>query len=423
MADQDWNGLPYGHYGNAIYQTEERSWYFEKVPNQLRVLEQLGVSKTITPSPDLPNFTTDTDLALDPPFVRQSKQVDEIARSHPEFRPAASLLGPLLKTSEAVTTASKRHDPVKGSLLSFGRVFDERTRRSTQLAAFATGPTGSDVRVVQVQVQKQGWNDSKDIWLEVPVISGEETTWRGEGAPVLQIMFAQPIESGENLLAVRTSCRTIIFKPVLRKSGPARLQLRLLFEFGTAGRGDDTHADVAFNPWFPRQFAVIDQNARWKVMEFSNRESSDAVCIRSSALDEDGARKTTLNDGWARVLWVYNPNTVLVATRHAVSLYDISSDASRLQDLPLNVSEVSAWVLDLVAVPSDPTRALVLTTTHVHSMHIDDKNGEPKARSTMRIRHFQNAEDVSLRLALSRNEGCMYTCPDETRRLLTSNQF
>lgn len=400
MADQNWNGLPYGNFGNAFYQAEEQTWRFEKIPNQSRVLQQLGDSKTVAPSPGLPNVTATSE----PPHVRQRKQVDEIIRDNPRFQPATSLLGPLLRTSEAVLGASQRHDPVKGSLLSFGRVFDERTRRSTQIVAFATGPTGSDVRIVQVQLQKQGWNDSKDVWLEMPVVAGEEMTWRVEGSPILQVSFAQPLESGENLLAVRTSCRTLIFKPLMKKSAPARLQLRLLIELATTEQGT---ADVAFNPWFPRQFAVLDQAAQWKIWEFSNRESSDVTCIRSSVIDDDDTRSTGLNDGWARISWIYNPNTVLVATRHSMSLYDVSSDPSKLQDLNLNVSDVSGWILDFATVPADPTRAVVLTTTHIQLVLVDERNGDPQARSVMRIRHFHNPEDVSLRLTLSLNSSML----------------
>ncbi|KAM0723116.1 hypothetical protein Q7P37_001316 [Cladosporium fusiforme] len=404
MADRDWNGLPYGHFGTAIYQAEENTWHFEKTPNQPRVLEQIGDPKIVAPSPSLPNPTAPTDLALEPLHIRQSKQIHDVVRSNPGLQPATPLLGSLHRTSDAVVAASERHDSTKGSLLSFGRIFDERTRRSTQVATFATGPTGGDVRVVQVQLQKQGWNDSKDVWLEVPVVAGEEATWSGGGAPVLQVCFAQPLESGECLLAIRTSCRTLIFKPVLKKSGPDRLQLRLLFELGITDMGEESHSDVAFNPWLPRQFAVIDQSARWKVWEFSNRESSHAACISSSIDEEENTWKTALNDGWARIQWICNPSTVLIATRHVVSLYDVSSDSLKLQDLELNVSETSGWLLDMCPVPFDPARALVLTTTHMHLVLVEERNGDPKARSVMRIRHFQNPEDVSLRLTLHRNE-------------------
>lgn len=404
MADHEWSGLPYGHFGNVTYQPEEQSWRFERVADQPRILESLGHPHIVIPATDSCDLTTAGNATKEPPKLRYDKQIKDFTRSFPEFQSASPLLRPLLQTSEAVESAANRHDPMKGDLLSFGRVFDEQTRRSTQIAAFATGPTGSDVRVVQVQLQKQGWDDSKDVWLEVPVVLGEETTWRGQGPPVQQVCFAQPIESGENLLAIRTVSNTKIYKPVMRKAGPSRLHLRLLFEVPTHVGQRNPPADVVFNTWFPRQFAMIDQSASWTVWEFRSRESSDATCIRSDVVEEDPDHETKINDGWARLVWVCNPSTVMVATRRSVTLHDISSGSTQLQKLEVNVSELAGWVLDLVTVPSDPTRALVLTTTHLHLISVEDRNGEVRARCATRIRHYRSPEDITLRLALFRDE-------------------
>lgn len=419
MADQDWNGLPYGHFGNAFYQPDEQAWQFEKVPHLPRVLEPIGHAEVIFPSSLPPSGSAESaSQNHETPSIRHGKGITDLVRSAPAFQPAASLLRPLLHTAEAVQDATQKHDPVKGRLLSFGRIFDESTRRSTQIVAFAAGPTGSHVRVVQVQLQRQGWDDSRDVWLEMPVISGEEAIWKSEGSLVQQVTFAQPLERGEGLLAVRTHGRVLIFKPVLRKTGPNRLQLRSLFETTTNQNDGVPYEDVAFNPWFPRQFAVIDRYAHWRVHEFRSRESSDAACICSSA-PEHTAPKNGLDDGWTRLLWICNPTTVLIATRRAVTLYDIAASSSKVQDIDVNVSDVSRWVLDVVRVPSDPTRVMVLTTTHLHLLCIDEKNGETRGRSAMRIRHFRSPEDITLRLTLFREEEGTYHRSWELRHKLT----
>lgn len=415
MADQDWNGLPYGHFGNAIYQPEEQSWKFEKVPEQPRILQPVGDAEVVVPPSRLPSAPT-KDVTQRPGFLseRHEKETTDLVRSLPAFQPATSLLRPLLHASEAVQDVTSRHDPARGTLLSSGRVFDEATRRSTQVVAFAAGPTGSHVRIVQVQLQKQGWDDSRDVWLEMPVVSGEEALWKGEGSPVQQVTFAQPLETGENLLAVRSSSRVLVFKPVLRKAGPNRLQLRSLFDVKTIQNNGVPFADVAFNPWFPRQFAVIDERENWHVWEFRSRQSSDATCIHSGVPDNDVFRKPGFSDGWARLVWIYNPSTVLVLTRRTVTLYDIASGSSKLQDVEVNLSDVSGWVLDVASVPSDPARVMVLTTTHLHLICVYEANGETRARSAMRIRHFRSPEDITLRLTLFREDEGMqkyYICP------------
>jgi RNA polymerase I-specific transcription initiation factor RRN6 len=409
MADQDWNRLPYGHFGNAFYQSEEQTWQFERVPDQPRILEPIEGSEVAVPSQISPSLVP-TKIASDPArpaHVLRDKQIAELLNLVPTVQPAASLLRPLLGASEAVEDATRHHDPVKGQLLSFGRVFDESIRRSTQLVAFAAGSTGSDVRVAQVQLQKQGWDDSRDVWLEVPVVIGEETTWRSEGSPVQQICFAQPLESGENLLAIRTNSRVSIFKPILREAGPMRLQLRLLFERSTGQNEGVPHADAAFNPWFPRQFAMVDQHAQWRVWEFRSRQSPNATCICSSQDDEENSPKTSLDDGWARLLWVCNPNTVVVAKRRSVTLYDVNSGAAKLQDVDVKVSDVSSWVVDIATAPTDPSHLLVLTTTHLYLFHVEERDGEARAKLSMRIRHFRSPEDITLRLTLFRDEDAL----------------
>lgn len=102
--------------------------------------------------------------------------------------------------------------------------------------------------------------------------------------------------------------------------------------------------------------------------------------------------------------WICSPSVVIIATRRAVTLHDITTTSSKLQDVDVGVLGTSGWVLDVLGIPSMPTRTLVLTTTHVHVIAVEDRNGEVRARSIMRIRHFRSSEDVTLRLSLLRDE-------------------
>jgi hypothetical protein len=130
MADQDWNGLPYGHFGNAFYQSEEQTWRFERVPDQPRILEPIEGSEVAVPSQISPS-SVPTKIAPNPAgpaHIVRDKQIAELLNLVPNLQPAASLLRPLLGASEAIEDATRHHDPVKGQLLSFGRVFDESIR-------------------------------------------------------------------------------------------------------------------------------------------------------------------------------------------------------------------------------------------------------------------------------------------------------
>ena len=299
--------------------------------------------------------------------------------------------------------ATARHDPVKGNLLCFGRIPDESLRRPARIAVLASGSSGSDVRFVQMQLQKQGWDDSKDIWLEVPIFAGEEAIWRGDASPVQQICFSSSLEGGESFVAVRFITRTLIFRPILQRLGPNRLDPRCLSEVLIDPSSGTSHVDVAFNPWFSRQFAIVDQSGSWSVHEFATKASTRAECIHYHAWSATSTGQSS--DGWARILWVSGPSTIVVADRCRVTLFDISSGPVKLQDIDVGLIDFAGWVLDLVVLPSRPDCLYILTTTHVLLVTFEENgNKDVEVRIAMRIRHFRSAEDISGRLHLFKDD-------------------
>lgn len=422
MASHAWNDLPYGHFGDARYDPEEGAWSFVRSPGRTPALTALCGIQTFVPSPERPD--TKSSHRYEIPSKRHERQIKEVTRRLPELQPASTLLRPLLQASEAVEEAAARHDPVKGSRLAFGRIFDESLRRHAQVAAFASGYSGSDLRIVQVQLQKQGWEDSKDIWIEVPVLAGEEAVWPSEGSPIQQVCFAKPVENGESLLAVRLITRTVIFKPVLRKSGPGRLRANELCEIRMSETGDVPHADVAFNPWFTRQFALVDQAGNWSIWEFDNREARDAECVhRWNSTSERNDTNSHLNDGWARVSWVYDPNTILLLTRYTAALYDIASGPQKLQDLDFGISEGAGWILDVSSLAGHANKICILTTTYLHVMSIAENDGAASARMDLRVRHYRSPEDITLNIAMHEDGEGKHASTGGVRLRLILNRF
>ena len=140
MADQDWNGLPYGHFGNASYQPDEQTWQFEKVPDLPRILHPVGDPELAVPSSKVPLWTYDTSRSTEQPGIKYERETADLVKLVPTLQSAAASLQPLLHASEAVEGASGHHDALQGTLLSFGRTFDASIRRSTQVVAFVSGP-------------------------------------------------------------------------------------------------------------------------------------------------------------------------------------------------------------------------------------------------------------------------------------------
>ncbi|KAK6443221.1 hypothetical protein LTR95_000045 [Oleoguttula sp. CCFEE 5521] len=402
MADQGQTDLPYGHYGNAVYDPEERTWSFQRaIYEERRVLTPLEDLTSAPPGTrDLPlqpdAKTTDHDHPLFP-SIRRQKQIDALIRRQPEVQPTAGLLGDLLRVSEAVEAATANHDPARGRLMSFGRIFHETLRRPVHAVAFATGPTGSDVRIELVQMQRQGWDDSRDVWLEVPTPTGIGTTWKGPGVPVQQVHFAQPVEGGEALLAVRLITSSVIFKPVMRKHGSQRLDANAILEPSINQTGGVPHADIAFNPSYGRQFAVIDQRGDWSVWESTSQMSSKVRRIHTSVSRNTAGHD--LEDGWARIIWVASPSIVLAATRTGATLFGTSTEPAEGTKISLGVLAGSGRVLDIAAIPSHLDWCCVLTSTHLCYVHVaKGKDDTIESRIEARVAHFRGEADISLRL-------------------------
>jgi len=412
MADRTRDGLLYGQFGQAIYDTDEQAWRFERSPNPGRLLETLGEPTLTYGAADDGNDAGQKGLYAGTPSQRHAKQINDLVKAFPEVQPASNLLSPLLGVSEAVESATARHDPLKGSLLAVGSIPSEVSRKSMQITAFPYGPTGSDLRLVEMRIRKRGWDDTKDAWIEVPVVRGEEELWLGEGAPIQQVCFAHALEGSDAFLAVRMITRTLIFRPALRR-GPAcgstgsRFDANRVFELPISSTGNIPHADVAFNPWYTRQFGMVDQAGHWSIWELEGRATRAAKRIREgSDADHSSYDGKVVADGWARITWVCNPSVVAVATRLQLCLSITMEDpASSVQNTVLDFHGGQGWILDIAVMPSHPAHLCVLTSELLQVYFVRSDGISISAMTVSSVRHYRNAEDVTLGLTVLEEGG------------------
>lgn len=405
MGDRADNDLSYGHYGDAIYDTDEQKWHFERLPNQAYALEPLGEPKLVV-EPSLIEIKASDSNEF--PSTRCEKQIKDLVKQHPEVQPATDLLTPLLRISEAVEQATARHDTARSSLLSSGSIYSESAHRCVPVIVHVSGPTGSDLRVVQEQTQRRGWSDSRDAWLEVPSFTGDEIIWHSEGAPIQQVMFAHLLEDvKETWLAVRLIMKTLIFRPILRKkpvsdTGSSRLDLNCIFEVPIEQTGGVLHADVAVNPWFTRQFALIDQAGYWSIWEYESRRKQAARFHRQCQVSPPERNSSTQYDGWARICWLLNPSTIAVCTRRKLLLFDISgNEPDQLQTDDVGLADDVGWITDMVPLPTAPDHLCVLTSTHLLVLQtMLNRKSAVSMKSAARIRHFRSSDDLSIRLSI-----------------------
>lgn len=405
MADSGGPELPYGHLGRASYDPDEQTWSFQRANDQAFRLRPLGEPRLVAKPAEIEDVEARLEIAGQRPSERYPRQLQDLVKRHPELQPASDFLPPLLHVSEAVQSATARHDPLKGNLLAFGTIPSEASHKTLTIAAFTTGPVGSDLRLVQVQNQRKGWDDARDAWIEVPTIHGEQAIWSGERVPIQQVCFAQTIERTDTFLAARLPTRTLIFRPLLRRepvSGPSasRLDANCIFDVPIANTGGLPHADVAFNPWYTRQFGTVDQAGCWSIWQLEGRSTSSAKCICTGSVLDNGSGSTkAADDGWARITWVSDLSTVGVCTRRRLALHKINDDGSTTSEttVVIDLTDGRGWILDFVLMPSQPSHLCVLTSSHI-TLYLVDEGGKV-ASAVMTIRHFRNPEDMTLSLS------------------------
>jgi RNA polymerase I-specific transcription initiation factor RRN6 len=384
----------YGQFGQAIYNHDEKAWEFQRSVKSSPIFQLLTEPKAVV-EPGERNAGFEED-GKEGPSRRRENQVKDLIKLYPELQPAGSLLKNLVRTSEAVEESSARYDPVKGILLAFGVVPDKLTKGRTKVIAYPTGPNGNDLHLVQVQTQRRGWSDVRNTYLQVPTLHGEKTIWRGPGIPIQSIVFANPLEGVDNYLAIRLITQILIFRPMLREvpvQGGSCLDMNLSVTLDMNQTGDHPFVDLAFNPWFTRQIAALDQRGRCTVLELVGKPRTGTNQVAQSQPTKDLAGRGPLQDCWGRVSWISGPSTIAVCTRRNLKVFSYAEkDLKELYDLDVGVCDVG-WILDMVVTSSHTKHVMIVTSHHVVVYHID----KALASKVAMVRHFRDADDISMR--------------------------
>ncbi|KAF2486843.1 RNA polymerase I-specific transcription initiation factor RRN6-like protein [Neohortaea acidophila] len=400
MAEPGLDKSFYGHFGQAEYNENEKEWRFERNLQSNFGFQVLGDPKAIV-EPTREIGIERTVEGEEGPSRRREIQIQRLARSYPDLTPAGHLLPELARISEAVDDTVNYHDPNQGRMLAFGKINDHRWNRGREVVAFPNGPSGSDLRVIQIQDEPSGWQDSKKVWLKVPVVQGEEAVWEGPGVAIQAIEFNSPKGRGEVFLIVRLITEVLLFRPFF-SSGASKLELNLLSRLSMDEIGGSPYAHVSLNPWNSRQLTLVDQAGAWSVHDLTTRGAISGPPLMSSALipGSADAQFDPMYDGWARILWTAASDIVLVCNREKAVLWSLSKQTSRqLPKVQTYLDSGMGWILDVAVVPSHDDHVALLTSAHVLIYRIGSiELGDLSAEIVACIRHFRNPEDIGMRL-------------------------
>ncbi|QDS72636.1 hypothetical protein FKW77_002345 [Venturia effusa] len=411
LADQS-----YGHFGTPVYDV------------------QRDVRRTISGTKNVEEEEKSTETEVNESMIEESgltKEIRSLVKEYPELQVAEDILYPLLHASEAVTAAIARYDPAAGDILAFGTaaVSDGQNRHyKTKLLAIPGGECGQMLRLIRLKVETYGW-DEHESRLMVPLPTKEIGWWIGKGAPILQICTPEILsqEDTGSFLAVRLPGTTLIFRPRYRSSPvppagihlgcmipPSRVDANLSLEITRRDWEGQQHADVTFDPWNQRRMAIVDQAGDWAILKLQREHEGKQTFVyklgHRGSLDGLSERSETRKcapiaqqDGWARILWVADKNTLLVCTRRRFQLFSLSAETA----LPFtSFLSKNQWILDVKRCSAMPTWLFVLTSTQILWLEIlpELDRGSDITTTTGKIllsaHHFRDPSDISLQMSL-----------------------
>ncbi|KAF1919926.1 RNA polymerase I-specific transcription-initiation factor-domain-containing protein [Ampelomyces quisqualis] len=425
MAEDNLSHLNYGHAGTATFDTDSRKWSFAR-DFTTTTLTQIAVSShnsiaavaAAIEHPTAPPSTRRTDAATN---------TKALLRSHPGLVPASDLLPELAVTSAAVVSASETYDPLVGNLYSTGSITcasrSEIWENPRRVAATVTGESRNILRLGFLSKETLGWGDDRSVWIRRQTLKNAESGyWNEEAAPIQQVCFSQSPDRS-TLLAVRLPTRTVIFRPFYSqrprpasrspyyKLSSSLIDAHPLLSLSIAKTGGSAHVDVAFNPEFQLQFAVVDQDHVWSVWDIDRTRRSDKysmTCLVQGRIAQQNDADLKGEDGWARILWVGDVNTILVCNRRQISVIEIRGGSFEYLPCPAVVSKRSAdWILDVSRHPTIRGQFFVLTSTDLFLMvvitssdAVDATVGSIGARVLVSWRHYRGTEDFTLSITL-----------------------
>ena len=352
--------------------------------------------------------------------------------------------------SHAITTC-KTCDPLVSSLFDIGYAVDlennDSGSRVVPIAVVASGECGNTISFWKIEDDVVELRTKTITSIRVPAIGQTEgIEWSAGGAPVRQICFAGTVEEKATWMAARLPHSTIIFRPQYHRnpvsvpisrdddhllpirSRKSRLDANPLVEILNTQTGGFAHADVTFNPWYQKQFAIVDERGNWSVWELSGRHRRTkgnwtAVSVKSGALpwldlgDAQDIDDHPRHDGWATIEWAGDVNSFIVSDRRCPMLYRMESGQVCPYTIELGLKRRTEWILDIKRSASNVSHAFILTTTRIFWLDITsspdptiaaENDSRPSLCPRLSWRHFRDPEDITLRLAsLPVDEGMM----------------
>jgi RNA polymerase I-specific transcription initiation factor RRN6 len=184
-----------------------------------------------------------------------------------------------------------------------------------------------------------------------------------------------------------------------------------ILSIGVENTGGYTHSDVTFNPNSQLQFAIIDQGYTWSIWNIEHPRKGDSYTassiLRGPIIDPEDTDATG-EDGWSRILWIADGDTLVVCNRRHLKIVSIEGATfAYLSCPPMFGKNSTDWILDVKQHPKHRRRFIVLTSTRLIVMEVttsrdasDGSTEDAGAAIVLSWRHYRSAEDFTLQMSM-----------------------
>ncbi|EPE27311.1 hypothetical protein GLAREA_03226 [Glarea lozoyensis ATCC 20868] len=415
MTDRKPTDLSYGHPGQATYDVEEKQWIFSRSPEHQQEFRQISPYKECFPA-SIQNLPQTTQL----PSVESKFQLKKILKANPDFVLAKDILSTLVKFEKlGLSNPPDR----SGNILATG--YADSPSKNSRFIALPCGEAGHILKLVRLRKQALAWGSRSGPSISLDSTHGsDEAFWMGTGGVIRQIAVCDDSIEASPWLAVRQDTLITVFYPTfgkpysVRKGVPAgtfplsRLNANPVASMATVRHDSEIYIDISFNPWYNRQFILIDTLGRWSVWNIegnpkSSRLSVQLVADKTGSIHHDSeldaissvpAREST--DGWYKAFWISDLSTIANIDRSQIVIIDLKGQPKHLRSIKLK----SERILDTKKNPADHNQLFVLTSSRIILVHVtpagDGEGEEPGARIILSQRHFRDSLDRTLRLCI-----------------------
>jgi RNA polymerase I-specific transcription initiation factor RRN6 len=309
-----------------------------------------------------------------------------------------------------------------GNILALG--YAAARPKLSRIIALPCGEAGHILKLVRLRKQALAWGNRGGPSISLYSLdTSDQGFWMSTGGAIRQIGVCDSGNEPSPWLAVRQDTLITIFRPTLGQVRPvavpntstgifppSRLSVNPVASLSTERHGSDIFVDMSFNPWYTRQFILIDKLGRWSIwsVEGKSQLSTANLVPGKSGSINDGHEIDVLSDvpapesgdGWHQALWISNLSTIAVCGRNQIAIFDMKARPIRLRSIGLK----SERILDTKKSPAGHNHLFVLTNSRIIWVEVkpsgDNESEEPGARVILSQRHFRDSCDNSLKLCI-----------------------